>query len=121
VLLHGGRLGWQVVAAHPDRVAALAAFHPGLLVTDAPESPQRSAANLTAELYLGFAAQDPSMTAEQIAILERTLGEAGVRYRAEVYGGAQHDYAMADHVAYDQAARERHVGELRALLKRTLR
>jgi carboxymethylenebutenolidase len=59
------------------------------------------------------------MTAEQIAILERTLGEAGVRCRAEVYGGAQHGYAMADHVAYDEAARERHFGELRALLKRT--
>jgi carboxymethylenebutenolidase len=53
--------------------------------------------------------------------VERTLGEAGVRYRAEVYEGAQHGYAMADHVAYDEAARERHFGELRALLKRTLR
>lgn len=116
----GGRLGWQIAAAHPARVTALAAFHPGRLVTEAPDSPHRSAAKLTAELYLGFADQDPSMTAEQIANLERTLREAGVRYRAEVYGGAQHGYTMADHAAYDEAAREHHFRELRALLKRTL-
>jgi len=116
----GGRIGWRIAAAQPDRVAALAGFHPGLLVTDAPDSPHRSAANLTAELYFGFADQDPSMTAEQIATLERTLQEVGARYRLEVYEGAQHGYTMADHPAYDEAARERHCRELRALLKRAL-
>jgi carboxymethylenebutenolidase len=71
-----------------------------------------------AELYFGFADQDPSMTAGQIATLERTLREAGVRYQAEVYTGARHGYTMADQNAYDPAARERHFRELRALLKR---
>jgi carboxymethylenebutenolidase len=116
----GGRLGWQIATGHSDRVAALAAFHPGRLVTDAPDSPHRSAADLRAELYFGFADQDPSMTAEQIATLERTLQAAGARYRAEVYQGARHGYTMADTAAYDQAARERHFRELRALLQRTL-
>jgi carboxymethylenebutenolidase len=73
----GGGLGWQIAAAHPDRVAALACFHPGLPVTDAPDGPHRSAAKLTAERYLGFADQDPSMTAEQIATLERPSGRPG--------------------------------------------
>jgi carboxymethylenebutenolidase len=116
----GGRVGWRIAAAHPDRVAALAAFHPGGLVTDAPESPHRSAADLKAELYFGFADQDPSMTAEQIATLERTLDDVGARYRAEVYEGAQHGYTMSDTPAYDDAASERHFLELRALLERTL-
>jgi len=116
----GGRVGWRIAAAQPDRVAALAGFHPGRLVTDAPDSPHRSAANLKAELYFGFADQDPSMTAEQIATLERTLQAAGARYRSEVYEGAQHGYTMADTAAYDEAARERHFRELRALLERTL-
>jgi carboxymethylenebutenolidase len=116
----GGRVGWRIAAAHPDRVAALAAFHAGRLVTDAPDSPHRSAADLKAELYLGFADQDPSMTAEQIATLERTLEEAGARYRSETYEGARHGYTMADGPAYDEAARERHFRELRALLERTL-
>jgi carboxymethylenebutenolidase len=116
----GARVGWRIAAAHPDRVAALAAFHAGGLVTDAPDSPHRSAADLKAELYFGFADQDPNMTAEQIATLERTLDQAGARYRDEVYLGARHGYTMADQPVYDEAAGERHFRELRALLARTL-
>ena len=116
----GGRVGWRIAAAHPDRVAALAAFHPGGLVTDAPDSPHRSAADVKAELYFGFADQDPSMSADQIAALERTLEKSGARYRSEVYDGARHGYTMADQAVYDEAAAERHFRELRALLERTL-
>lgn len=116
----GARVGWRIAAAHPDRVAALAGFHAGGLVTDDPTSPHRSAADLQAEVYLGFADQDPSMSAEQIASLEQVLQEAGVRYRSEVYEGAQHGYTMADTPAFDESARERHFGELHALLKRAL-
>lgn len=116
----GGRVGWRIAAAHPDRVAALGAFHPGGLVTDAPDSPHRSAAGLKAEVYLGFADQDPSMTAEQITTLERTLEDVGARYRSEVYEGARHGYTMADGPVYDEAAAGRHFRELRSLLDRTL-
>ena len=116
----GARVGWRIAAAMPDRVAALAGFHAGGLVTDAPDSPHTSAGNIEAELYFGFADQDPSMTAEQIATLERTLEEAGARYRSEVYEGAQHGYTMADTAAYDEPSGERHYRELRALLDRAL-
>jgi carboxymethylenebutenolidase len=116
----GGRVGWWIAAAHPDRVAALGEFHPGRLVTDGPASPHRAAGDVKAELYFGFADQDPSMTAEQIATLERTLDDAGARYRAEVYSGAKHGYTMSDTAEYDAAASERHYRELRALLERTL-
>jgi len=116
----GARVGWRIAAAHPDRVAALAGFHAGGLVTDAPDSPHLSASDVKAELYFGFADQDPSMGADQIAALERTLDEAGARYRSEVYVGAQHGYTMADTAAYDEGARERHFRELRALLERTV-
>jgi carboxymethylenebutenolidase len=115
----GARLGWRIAAAAPDRVAALAGFHAGGLVTDDPDSPHRSAANIRAELYFGFADNDSSMTPEQISTLEKTLDEVGVRYRAEVYEGAQHGYTMADTAAYDEEAAERHFRELRALLERT--
>jgi carboxymethylenebutenolidase len=60
------------------------------------------------------------MTAEQIATLERTLQEAGARYRSEVYEGARHGFTMADQSVYDEAASERHYRELRALLDRAL-
>jgi carboxymethylenebutenolidase len=116
----GARIGWGIATAHPDRVAALAGFHAGGLVTDAPDSPHLSAGEFSGELYFGFADQDPSMNAEQIAALERALDDAGANYRAEVYAGAQHGYTMADTPAHDPASRERHFQELRSLLERTL-
>jgi carboxymethylenebutenolidase len=118
----GGRLAWRIAAAHPGRVAALAAFHTAGLVTDTPDSPHRSAADLgLVEAYFGFADEDPGMTPEQIATLEQALDSAGVRHVAEVYAGAHHGYAVADSQAYDEAAAERQSRELRALLGRTLR
>ena len=116
----GGRVGWRVAAAAPDRVAALAGFHTGGLVTDAPDSPHRSADKLKAELYFGFADNDASMTPEQISVLERALDDAGVRHRSEVYEGALHGYTMSDTAVYDEAACERHFAALFALLERAL-
>jgi carboxymethylenebutenolidase len=116
----GARLGWRIAAAHADRIAALAGFHPGGLVSDAPDSPHLSASEVAAELHFGFADEDPSMTAEQIVTFERALDEAGRSYRAEVYEGARHGFTMADGPAYNEAASERHYDELRALLERTL-
>lgn len=116
----GARVGWRVAAAHADRVAALAGFHAGGLVTDAPDSPHLSATDLKAEVYLGHADHDPSMSAEQIAALDRALDEAAVRYRSEVYADAAHGYTMSDTAAYDEAACERHFDELLGLLARTV-
>lgn len=116
----GARIGWRIAGAHPDRVAALAGFHAGGLVTDAPDSPHLSAAEVQAELYFGFADQDASMSPEQIATFEHALGDAGARYRAEVYEGARHGYTMADTPAHNEEARERHFRELHGLLERTL-
>ena len=116
----GGRIGWRIAAAYPERVAALGGFHVGGLVSDDDDSPHRSAGSLAAEVYLGFADNDRSMTAEQIAELSRALDAAGVRYRAEVYSGAAHGYTMADTPAYDETAAERHYAELFALLDRTV-
>jgi carboxymethylenebutenolidase len=116
----GARVGWRIAAAYPDRVNALGGFHGGGLVTDAPESPHRSAEKLKAEVYFGHADQDANMNPEQIATLNDALDQAGVRYRAEVYEGALHGYTMSDTAVYDEAACERHFNELFALLDRTL-
>jgi carboxymethylenebutenolidase len=116
----GGRVGWRIAAAYPERVAALGAFHVGGLATDADDSPHRSAGDLDAEVYLGYADNDRSMPAEAIAVVDRALEAAGVRHRSEVYPGAAHGYTMADTPAYDEAAAERHYSELFALLARTV-
>jgi carboxymethylenebutenolidase len=116
----GVRLGLRIAAAHPDRVAALAGFHGGGLVTDDPQSPHRSVGALDAELYLGHADADQSNTPEQIATLDAALESAGVTYRSEVYAGARHGYTMADTPVYDEPACERHFAALFDLLERTL-
>jgi carboxymethylenebutenolidase len=116
----GGRAGWRIAAAYPERVAALGGFHVGGLVTDDADSPHHSAGSLAAEVYLGHADNDRSMTPEQIAAVERALDAAGVRYRSELYRGAAHGYTMADTPAYDEAAAERHYAELFALLERSV-
>jgi carboxymethylenebutenolidase len=116
----GGRIGWRIAAAHPERIAALGGFHTGGLVTEEPDSPHLSASELRAEIFLGHADNDWSMTPENIATIESALDDANVTYRSEVFAGAAHGYTMADTPAYDQAAAERHFTELFALLDRTV-
>jgi carboxymethylenebutenolidase len=116
----GGRAGWHIAAAFPDRVAALGAFHTGGLVTETPDSPHLSAGKLAAEVYLGHADNDQSMTPADIATVEQALDEAGVVYHSELYRDAVHGYTMADTPMYSEAAAEHHFADLFALLDRTM-
>ncbi|WP_433566983.1 dienelactone hydrolase family protein [Nocardia sp. CA-151230] len=117
----GARLAVLAAAMFPDRVAAVAGFHGGPLVTDTPDSPHLTVGNITGELYFAHGGEDHHMTAEHIAQFDKALGAAGVRYRTEVYEGAQHGYTQADTSAHDPAAAERHYHELLALFDRNLR
>jgi carboxymethylenebutenolidase len=116
----GGSLGWTIAAAHPDRVAALAGFHAGRMVTDGEGSAHLLAPRVRAEVYWGHADQDQSMTAENIATLDQAMDDAGVRHTTEIYEGAQHGYTMADTGEYNEAAAERHFEALFALLRRAI-
>jgi carboxymethylenebutenolidase len=117
----GVRLGVRIAAAHPGRVAALAGFHGGGLVTDDTYSPHKSVGSLRGEVYLGHADNDGSNSPEQIAALDSALDEAGVTHTTELYEGAAHGYTMSDTPAYNEQAAERHFAELFALLGRTVR
>lgn len=116
----GGRLGWTIAAAHPDRVAALGGFHTGRMVTADADSPHLLAPKVRAEVYWGHADNDQSMTPDDIAMLDRAMDDAGVRHTTELYEGAVHGYTMADMGAYNEAACERHFEALFGLLGRAL-
>jgi carboxymethylenebutenolidase len=116
----GGTNALRAIEAYPDRIAAMASFHGGRLVSDAPDSPHLRVGQVTGELYFAHADGDPSMTADQIKVLEAALDDAGVTYRSEVYAGARHGFTMADTAAYDRAAEERHWTNLFELLDRVL-
>lgn len=108
----------RVISALPERVKAIAGFHGGRMVTDAPDSPHLAVGSITGEVYLGHADQDQSMTAEQIKTLEAAFDAAGVTYRSEIYEGASHGYTMTDTAMYHEAAEKRHWENLFALLER---
>ena len=116
----GGRLAVYTAGAFGDRVAAAAGFHTGGLVIEGADSPHLAAEKASAEMYFGHADQDRSLPPEQIESFDRALTEAGLRFRTEVYAGAQHGYTQSDTATYDREADERHRRELLALLDRTL-
>ncbi|MUL67260.1 dienelactone hydrolase [Mycobacterium sp. CBMA 234] len=104
----GGRTSVVVAGQLPDRVAAAMSFHGGGLVTDAEDSPHRSADKMRAVVYVGAAENDGSFTAEQGEILDRALTDAGVEHTVEFYPAA-HGFAVPDNAgAYDEAAAQRH-------------
>jgi carboxymethylenebutenolidase len=114
----GGALAMRTAAAHPGQVAAVAGFHPGFLVTGAPDSPHRLVPEITAQVHLGLAEND--MRPEAISELNRALDAAGVGYTTEVYPGTIHGFTMSDTDAFNPSALQRHWDRLLPLLGRTL-
>ncbi|MEU3373150.1 dienelactone hydrolase family protein [Streptomyces sp. NPDC006660] len=114
----GAPLAARTAAAHPGRVAAVAGFHPGALVIDAPDSPHRLIPGMTAQAHFGLSEQD--MTPDAVIELNKALDAAGVDYTTETYPGTIHGFTMADTDAFDPAAYQRHWDRLLALLGRTL-
>ncbi|GAB3744846.1 dienelactone hydrolase family protein [Amycolatopsis oliviviridis] len=110
----GAVLAMRTATAHPDRIAAVAGFHPGALVTDEPDSPHRAIPALTAKVHLGLAEGD--MTPEAITEISQAFDAAGVGYTCEIYPGTVHGYTMADTDAFDAAGSQRHWERLLALL-----
>jgi carboxymethylenebutenolidase len=113
----GGNASVRVATLFGDGVAATAAFHPGGLVTDQPESPHARAKSIKSRVYLGPALGDLPPDAE--AKLRAAFDAAHVRYEIEHYE-AKHGYAIDDAEAYDRAAAERHFAALSKLYRETL-
>lgn len=67
---------------------ALAAVHPGLPADARPEEWTA----VTGAVLLGTGSEDPLCTPEQLLGFARVLQDAGVDWRATVYGGARHAF-----------------------------
>jgi carboxymethylenebutenolidase len=114
----GAVLAIRTATAHPEQVAAVAGFHPGSLVTDAPDSPHRLVPKLTAQVHLGLAEDD--MEPEAITELDQALDAAGVDYTTEIYPGTIHGFTMSDTNAFNPSGLQRHWDRLLPLLDRAL-
>ncbi|MFG2621406.1 dienelactone hydrolase family protein [Streptomyces sp. NPDC048507] len=109
----GGLLAVRTAAAHPGRVAAVAAFHAPV----AADGPGPFSA-LTARVHLGHAEGD--MTPQALAELNRALDAAGVEHTSEIYPGTVHGFTMSDTDAFDASGLERHWDRLLPLLRGAL-
>ncbi len=111
----GGAMSLTAAGTYPDRIAAAASFHGGNLATDSPQSPHRLAPKMKGFVYVAGADKDNSYPPEMHALLEKTLSDAGVPHRCEIYPDALHGWTMADFPIYKPDAAERHFSELRTL------
>ncbi|MGW8355421.1 dienelactone hydrolase family protein [Streptomyces wedmorensis] len=109
----GGLLAMRTAAAHPGRVAAVAAFH-GPVGADGPALFSK----LTAQVHLGHAEGD--LTPEALAELNQALDTSGISYTSEIYPGTVHGFTMSDTDAFDAPGLKRHWDRLLPLLDRTL-
>ncbi|MET9657107.1 dienelactone hydrolase family protein [Streptomyces sp. NPDC006510] len=114
----GAPLALRTAAAHPDQVAAVAGFHPGFLVTDAPDSPHRLVPEVTAQVHFGLSEND--MSPEAVNELNQALDAAGIDYSTEIYPGTVHGFTMSDTYAFNPSGLKRHWDRLLPLLGRTL-
>lgn len=111
----GGGLALRTAAAFPEQVAAVAAFHPGKLVSEEPDSAHRALIPaITADVHIGHAESD--MKAEAVSELNQALDAAGVRYTSEIYPGTVHGFTMSDTSAFSAAGLEQHWDRMLALL-----
>ena len=113
----GGNASVRTATIFGDRIAATAAFHPGGLVTDQPDSPHTRAKAIKSRVYLGPAMGDLPPEAEKK--LRAEFDASHVRYVIEHYE-AKHGYAVDDGDSYDPAAAERHYAALATLFRETL-
>lgn len=116
----GARLALHAAAARSGEFVAAACIHPGALVTDEPDSPDRDLREVRGELYVAFAEKDQSATAENVDRFRDELARQGVRGVVERVPGTSHGFAMADLPVYDRPAAERHFERTLDLWRRNL-
>ena len=116
----GGPIAFRTAAAVPDRVGAVASFHGGGLVTDAPNSPHLQAAKSKAQFLIAIAANDDARAPDDKTVLKETFAKANLSAEIEVYTGAAHGWCPPDSQVYNEAQAEKAWGRLLALYGRAL-
>ncbi len=115
-----GGLVISLARAWPERVTAVASIHGAWLVTERDDSPHLGLDRLTAEVYLGWCADDPTAPVEDKATLEAALQEAGVDYTLDFFTDAVHGYAPPGSDRYQRDASELHWERVHSLFRRRL-
>jgi carboxymethylenebutenolidase len=115
-----GPFAFRTAFAMSDRIAAVASFHGGGLVTDMPNSPHLEAAKSKAQFLICIAANDDMRSPDEKNVLKETFAKAKLPAEIEVYTGAAHGWCPPDSQVYNESSAEKAWGRLLALYGKTL-
>jgi carboxymethylenebutenolidase len=115
----GGPIAFRTAAAVPDRVGAVASFHGGGLVIDAPNSPHLQAAKTKAQFLILIAENDDKRSPKDKDVLKETFEKANLPAEIEVYPAA-HGWCPPDSRVYNEKEAERAWSRLLALYGKAL-
>jgi carboxymethylenebutenolidase len=116
----GGPLAFRTAASAPGRVAAVATFHGGGLVTDQPTSPHLLIPKTHADYLIAIADNDDKQDPTVKDKLKAAFAEAKRPAKVEVYAGSAHGWTVKGGQVYDEPAAEKAWAELLALYKKAL-
>ena len=116
----GGPIAFRTAAAVPARVGAVASFHGGGLVTDAPNSPHLQAASTKAQFLIAIAENDDQRSPKDKTVLKETFTKANLPAEIEVYAGAAHGWCPPDSRVYNEPQAEKAWSRLLALYAKAL-
>src|SRR5689334_17966430 len=116
----GGPIAFRTAAAVPDRVGAVASFHGGGLVTDAPNSPHLQAAKSQAQFLIAIAENDDARAPNEKTVLKETFEKVNLPAEIEVYTGSAHGWCPPDSRVYNEPQAEKAWSRLLALYGKAL-
>jgi len=90
----------------PEQVGAIASLHGVGIVTDAPDSPHLLADKIAAELYFGFASDDPLVPDDVIPTLRETLKRHGIAHCIDIFPDTRHGFSFPAREVYSDVAAE---------------
>jgi carboxymethylenebutenolidase len=114
-----GPLSFRTAAVRPDRIGAVATFHPGALVTDQPSSPHLLIPKTRAAYLVLIARNDAAQMPREKPTLDAAFGAAHRPATVEVYP-ADHGWCVAGSQTYDEKQAERAWAELLPYYRRSL-
>lgn len=116
----GGPIAFRTAAAVPNRVGAVASFHGGGLVIDAPNSPHLQASKTKAQFLVAIAENDDKRSPKEKDVLKETFEKAGLPAEIEVYAGSAHGWCPPDSRVYNEPQAEKAWSRLLALYSKAL-
>jgi carboxymethylenebutenolidase len=115
-----GAMAFRTAAAMPDRVAAVASFHGGGLVTTTPDSPHLQVVKTKAQFLVAIAENDDQRSPADKTVLKDAFAKANVPAEVEVYAGAAHGWCPLDSRTYYQPLADKAWDRLLALYSKAL-